>query len=96
MSEERPEAWGGLGAIYAACGDYSSASTAYARAYTAKPDADFALAAGENAECAGDMPNAVAYYLRALETYYETQPQLEEEEPWNETLVTRYSGRCSL
>ena len=42
-----PETWRGLGAWYAANGEYACAADAYARAYAAQPDPDFALEAGQ-------------------------------------------------
>src|SRR5262249_434243 len=82
-----PEAWGGLGACYAANGDYASAADAYARAYEAEPNADFALAAGQSAEHAGAKNGAVGYYLGVLETSAEPQSYPEEDDLWNESLV---------
>ena len=90
-----PEAWGGLGAWYAAQGDYACAADAYARAYQEQPDPDFAMAAGQSAESAGGVNDALDYYLQALKMSTEQQSYPEEDETWNETLITPCSEPCS-
>ncbi|HLK60256.1 MAG TPA: hypothetical protein VKU00_27080 [Chthonomonadaceae bacterium] len=98
-SNEVPEAisaedWGKLGTLYAVNGDYADAADAYGRAYEAQPDPDLALAAGQSAESAGEVNEALAYYLHALETSTEPQLYPEEDEQWNEKLVM-LSLECS-
>jgi hypothetical protein len=60
------EQWSQWGAFYASHGDYQRAATAYASAYAERPDPELALAAGQAAENAGDVTQALAYYSRIL------------------------------
>ena len=60
--------WQALGDAYKTCGDYSRASQAYGQAFANQPDADYALAAGESAERAGDTGASLEYVALALDS----------------------------
>ena len=67
-------AWARWGAWYEANGDYSGAASAYGRAFAEKPDPDMAFAAGQAAENAGDVSQAVLYYTQLLKRPSDRKP----------------------
>jgi hypothetical protein len=66
LTRSAARAWSDAGEDCEALGDFSRASAAYARACETEPDADLAIAAATNAECAGDMAQALEYCALAL------------------------------
>lgn len=66
--------WLRWGACYEQAGDYTLARWAYEQAYASSPHPEVALKAGQAAETAGDVPGAIAMYVRAL-----TGPRIDED-----------------
>jgi hypothetical protein len=78
-----PEQWKAWGAYYEAQGDYQRASAAYGQAYAARPDTETGLAAGQAAESAGDVAQALSYYTQLLNRPTGKKPPEKGTRLWN-------------
>jgi hypothetical protein len=71
-----PAQWQAWGVYYESQGDYQRAATAYGNAYAEQPDTATGFAAGQAAESAGDVTQALVYYTQILKSASEKrEPQ---------------------
>lgn len=75
--EMRSVRWTQWANFYENHGDYAQAANAYARAYNAVPTESTAFCAGQAAENAGDVSQAVLYYSQILRQPLKQKPQPE-------------------
>ncbi|GEM_PF-5115959 len=75
--EMRSQRWTQWASYYENHGDYSRAADAYAQAYDAVPTESTAFCAGQAAENAGDVSQAVLYYSQILRQPLKQKPQPE-------------------
>lgn len=76
-----PVRWQAWGVYYESQGDYERAAAAYGKAYAEQPDPATAFAAGQAAESAGDVTQALVYYSQLLKS------SSEKKEPQKGTLL---------
>ena len=75
--EIRSHQWARWASYYETHGDYTHAADAYARAYSTLPTEGTAFAAGQAAENAGDVSQAILYYSQILRQSLKQKPQTE-------------------